>query len=166
MNHFLVLSLFLVLWFSMSPCVRHRIIPDRSDTVEGKAFLTLKRVKSNIFMDARYRTSLCTIIYYFHQHYNTFTTTTTFKRYWHLQKNIRTFYVFMIFNSLILKFSNCENLDFFCFWISRRQESSFAFEDVDKWFDRLTEEIIHLGAQIHGPLGDSSFRLGDWCGVM
>ena len=53
---------------------------------------------------------------------------------------------------------------FLCFWISRRQESSFAFEDVDKWFNRLTEEIIHLGAQIHGPLGDSSFRLGEWCG--
>ena len=58
------------------------------------------------------------------------------------------------------------NSAIFCF--PRRQESSFSFEDVSKWHHRLTEEIILLGTQIHGPMGDSSFRLGDvmWCDVM
>ena len=39
---------------------------------------------------------------------------------------------------------------------SRRQETSVPLESVSKWLNRLSVEIIYLGSQIHGPLGDAS----------
>jgi hypothetical protein len=43
---------------------------------------------------------------------------------------------------------------------ARRQETSVTLESVSKWLNKLSDEIIYLGSQIHGPLGDASLPFG------
>ena len=207
----------------------YRIVPEGSDTTEGRRFLASKRTEDYILVDQRYgqyvtflwirlhfliflRAILCVqffiFIFFSFLHsspHTTFYFLCLFKcgcRLSFLQVALFfSFFNFIIFfyptalePSLYLSCFILSNLvlsDYFifpsllCFLISfnivhlksflvsfvfyisflffnhsRRQQRAFTFESSSRWINRLSDDVISLGSQLHGVDGDFVFPLG------
>lgn len=133
-----------------------RNIPDRSDTIDGQAFLASKRTSHSIFFDCRSLSLFCSIVFL----------SLTMRFYAHSTHT--ALFPFLIETCLNIFMINPPSTSSSSPSSSsptspalRRQETSVPLEAVSIWLSRLSKEIIYLGSQIHGPLGDASLPFSE-----